>query len=230
MNQIHPTVLIEPGAELGDNNYIGPYCYIGKDVQIGNNNRLEAFVSIGTPPEHKGKHLDPSAGVIILNDCVFKEFVTINNGTEEPTFIGNGVWMLTKSHVGHDALIEHGVNIACGVCVGGHSIIMENANLGLGAMIHQNRVVGPFTMVGMNSTVTKNIWPFTKSLGSPSRVVGINEIGLIRSGIKDTELIKFHEYLVEILHGDSECIEINHSYAHHLKRYAHHVLKFSSHE
>jgi len=194
MNFIHPTAIIGPNAALGIENYIGPYCYIDNCV-MGNGNRFEAFVSIGTPPEHKNLHLDPMNGFVnIGNFCVFKEFVTINRGTIGNTEIHDDVWMLRGSHAGHDSKIHSRANISCSALVGGHSIIMEGANLGLNAIIHQNLVVGAFAMVGMNSTVTKDVIPFSTTFGSPAQIKTTNSIGMRRSGFTDEEIRQVFEW------------------------------------
>lgn len=164
-NYIHPTSIIET-VEIGYGNYIGPYCVL-KNCTIGNNNRFEAFCSVGTPPEHKTA--TENKQVIIGNDNVFKEFITINCGTERETTIGNGVWMLTKSHAGHDAIIHDDVTISCYACVGGHSEIWNYTNLGLHSVVHQNVTVPPGVMLGMGGVVSKGnvLRPFYKFVGVP---------------------------------------------------------------
>lgn len=178
-NKIHPTAWIEPGTIIGHDNYIGPFTYIASNVKIGNRNRFEGHCSIGTPPEFREHHLsEKNKGVIILHDTVIKEFVTINRGTTRDTFIGNRVWMLRGSHAGHDSILCDDSNISCSVLVGGHSVVMPFANLGLGAIIHQKRVIGSHCMIGMNSTVTKDIPPFMTAFGSPCKPRHLNEHGL----------------------------------------------------
>ncbi len=73
-----------------------------------------------------------------------------------------------------------GATISCNVMIGGHSVVMDNAVVGLGTVIHQHRCIGSYCMVGMGSVVTKSIRPFMKAYGSPCRVMGINEVGMLR--------------------------------------------------
>lgn len=40
MNQISPLAFVHPEAKLGDNNIIGPFCYIDKNTVIGDNNNF----------------------------------------------------------------------------------------------------------------------------------------------------------------------------------------------
>ena len=191
-NEIHETVIIGADVIIGRGNYIGPYSVITGNTVIGDNNRFESHVSIGTPPEHRNHFEDPGAGVIIGNGCVIREFVTINSGTEVPTTLGNGVVMLRGSHVGHDCQVGDWVNLSCNVMLGGHSDVGEGANFGLGSMCHQHSVIGGYAMIGMGSVVTKNcaIQPGNTYVGTPARFLSANTIGLERAGITQDQLAK----------------------------------------
>jgi UDP-3-O-[3-hydroxymyristoyl] glucosamine N-acyltransferase len=43
---IHPTAVIAASAKIGHGAYIGPYCYVAEDAEIGENCVLHSFVSI----------------------------------------------------------------------------------------------------------------------------------------------------------------------------------------
>jgi UDP-N-acetylglucosamine acyltransferase len=185
MSEIHPT------ARIGENVHIGPYCYIGPNTEIGDGTRLEGHVSIGSPPEHRD-HFRTDTGQFaprIGKNCIIREFVTINSGTQNHTVLGDNVVMLRGSHIGHDAIIGDRANLSCNVLIGGHAKISEGANLGLAAAIHQFRSVGPYCMVGMMACVTRHVPPFAKVYGSPAKVQGTNDIGLQRAGL-DVEAIR----------------------------------------
>ncbi len=216
-NIIHPTAIIHPDARLGSNNYIGPYCYIGPNVTIGSNNRFEAYVSTGTAGEHRDYfHLEP--GKVSIGDRnVIREFVTINGGTTSTTTLENEIVMLRGSHVGHDAYLSSKVNFSCNVLLGGHSIICEGANLGLSVVVHQHRVVGAYSMIGMNSTITKNIMPFVIAFGSPCEAHKVNRIGLLRAGLKDEELIEFEKWFFSVRGGFENVSDVNHAYSVYLE-------------
>ncbi len=124
--EIHPTAVIGSNVEIiGENVYIGPHCIIG------------------FPAEHKAFWDGPVGKVIIGNNVVITGLVTIDAGTEGVTTIGNNVWMLKHSHVGHDAVIEDGVTISCGAKIGGHCVIGKSSNIGLNACVHQRLAVHP---------------------------------------------------------------------------------------
>lgn len=193
-NIIHSTSVIDSGAVIGRGNYIGPYCVIGPNVKIGDDNRFEAFASVGTPAEHRDYFLKPPGPVEIGNSNVIREYVTINGGTTGTTRIGNKCSLLKGAHVGHDANLDNFCNLGCNAIVGGHTHLSVGANLGLSTVVHQNRVVGAYALIGMNSTVTKDVIPFSISFGTPSEVKRLNRIGLQRAGISNQELLAFDEW------------------------------------
>lgn len=156
--------------------FIHPTAIIGPNVELGENVEIAAYAVIGTIAEHKG-HQDQVGKVIIGDNCVIREFCTVNAGTTEVTTIEKGVWMLRGSHVGHDAYLEEGVTLSCNVLIGGHVHVMKYATLGLGAIVHQRCVIGSYSMVGMGSVVTKKtfIHPGHKVCGNPvNRFLGFN--------------------------------------------------------
>lgn len=207
-NFIHPTAIVEEGVYLGNNNYIGPFCYLKKGVFIGDNNRFEAYCSIGTEAEHKDffNSPDPENGVftvIIGDNNVFREYVTVNRGTQQLTFIGSNVIMLRNSHVGHDSTIEDNVTLSCNVLIGGHSIIMKGANMGLGSICHQFSTIGPYSIIGMGGIVTKKseIFPAKKYVGNPVKCIGDNTIALERNNISEKDLNNLIDEYNLLKHG-----------------------------
>lgn len=172
---------MHPSAQLGFDNHIGPYCLIGPLVKIGNGCHFEAFCSIGSAPEHKAFFEKPGA-VDIRNDVMVREYVTINGGTHGTTRLATGCILLRGAHIGHDSVLEPYVTISCNVLVGGHSRLMQCANVGLGAILHQYSIIGSFSMIGMGAVVTKKsrVGPGEKWYGSPAYCKGKNDIGLER--------------------------------------------------
>ncbi|MEO7556491.1 MAG: UDP-N-acetylglucosamine acyltransferase, partial [Acidimicrobiales bacterium] len=153
---IHPTAVVEPGAVLGEENFIGPFCHVGPNVTLGHRNRLEGHVSVGTPPEHREFLTTHGLGVTIGDGCTVREFVTINDGIDRPTVIDDGCLLLARAYVGHDSVLEPNVLVACGALIGGRCHVLTGANVGLGAAIHQMQVIGAWAMIGMNAAVTRS--------------------------------------------------------------------------
>jgi len=99
--------ILTTNTKIGKNNYFGPYCYIKNGTTIADDNIFEAFVSVNTPDEHRD-YFDGSSkfGVIIGHNNIFREYVTINGGTNRNTQVDNNVTMLRGSHLGHDCIVE----------------------------------------------------------------------------------------------------------------------------
>lgn len=203
MNNIHPTAVVHPNCHLGQNNYIGPFCFIGPGVVVGSNNRFEAYVCVGTPPEHRDA-INRFGRVDIGDGNVLREFVTVQSGVHRPTAIADECTILRHAHISHDTQVENMVTVSCDVLIGGEGYVMQGANLGLGCVIHQRQVIGAYSMVGMNSTVTKRckILPGRKYAGIPVRDLGRNQVALDRFNVSDamleglTEAYRMHKALL----------------------------------
>lgn len=197
-NVIGPGAMIDARADIGRDNYFGPGTIVGPGVTIGDRNRFEAHVMVGTPPESRGKFTQWNL-VRIGDGNIFREFVTVHAGVRRATSVHNGVCMLTKSHLGHDAVLEDDVMVSCAAMIGGHTHVMRGANIGLSAVIHQQQVIGSWSMVGMGSVVAPKslVAPGVKVMGAPSRAHGMNQVGLdrmkVRQEMLDAEELRFME-------------------------------------
>lgn len=200
---IHPTAIIEPGAELHDSVLVGPHSIIEADVRIGEgcviessvriyggtsmgrNNRVCHGVVLGCEPQDLGFEPAKSKPLVIGDDNHFKEGANVSRGvkTEAGTVIGNGNYFMGNFHVGHDCVIGDGNILAHGTALAGHVTIGSKVFISGLAGIHQFTHVGNLAMVSGLSRVVKDIPPFTTGDGNPARVCGINSIGLRRAGI-----------------------------------------------
>jgi UDP-N-acetylglucosamine acyltransferase len=179
-NFVHPTAVIDPSVQMGENNVIGAYCVIGKDAVIGDNNRIDSYCSIASAPEHKDFWRGEYQSVIIGNNCMIREHVTINSGTTGNTILGDNVACLRGSYVGHDCVLEDNVTLSANALVGGHSYVCEGANLGLNVAVHQYSLIGHYAMLGMSAVVPKKleIEPFKTYVGIPARFLKKNEVAI----------------------------------------------------
>ena len=189
MNKIHPTAIIGPEVVMGVGNVIEAYAVIQGRTQIGDSNWIGPHVVIGTPPESRQHHNpennltgEVTGKVLIGSKCVIHEHSAIQSPTEEITLIGDEVFLMHAVHVGHDCKVSNGVTIAPTSVLAGHVCVGKNATLGIGVVVHQFVKIGGLSMIGMNSTVVKDVKPFSLFVGSPARFVSLNEVGLIRAG------------------------------------------------
>ena len=195
LNNIHPTSIIGPNVVLGNNNYIGPFCYIVGDTIIGDNNRFEAYCSVGTPAEHKGYFKSLTGKTVIGNNNIFREYTSIHQGTEKTTILGDNITMQRNSHLGHDSIVENLTSLSCNVIIGGFSYVMEGVNFGLGSICHQRSIIGAYTMLGMGCIITKTskIKPGKVYVGAPAVYLKDNTFGLEKHNVSND----YFESLIE---------------------------------
>lgn len=174
MNEIHSTCIIDENVTIGNGNKILPFTIIYGPCKIGNNNIIGPNVVIGTPGEDsKDPRYDDSNSCIEIGDNnIIREFTVVQKPCiHNITKIGNNVFLMHGVHIPHDAIIHDNVVITPMCIVGGITTILEGANIGIGTSIHQNTVVGQFSMVAMGSTITKNVKPFSICIpGKPAKV------------------------------------------------------------
>ncbi|MET0235718.1 MAG: UDP-N-acetylglucosamine acyltransferase [Kibdelosporangium sp.] len=201
-NRIHQTAIIGAGVELGDDNVIGPYSVIVGRTTIGNGNWIGPHVTIGTPAEDKGgphpvawEDEFAGEGVRIGDRNKIREYVSVHQGTRVVTSVGNDCYLLVRSHVGHDVILDDNIVLACSAQLGGHTHVWSHANIGMSTVVHQHGRIGPGAMVGMGSAVRKEVPAFTITLGNPARVSGLNVVGLQRRGCDEATIEALQPFL-----------------------------------
>lgn len=189
MNSIHPSAIIGPDVHIGQSNIIGPNCVLLGPLIIGDKNWIGPSVVIGTPPQFRGyEHTRPwdqvnlGNGIKIGSRNVIREFATIHSPTKDLTVVGDDCFLMTQTHVPHDAYIGHRVTMANGTHVAGHCIIQDDVTLGLSSTVRQYTVIGSGAMIGMGSVITRDVPPFALFFGSPAKAKGCNRVGMHRQG------------------------------------------------
>lgn len=190
---IHPTAVVGDGVDLGTGVSVGPYAVLTGPLQVGDRAWIGAGSVVGAPPEVTGRRLNLAwdgdldhAGVVLGADVVLREHVVVHQGTHRPTTVGEGTWLLNRSYVAHDVVIGSSAVISAGVSIGGHCDIGDRANLGMNVAVHQRRTIAPGAMVGMSTSVTRDIPPYGLVHGSPPRLHGVNAYALTKAGHPDT--------------------------------------------
>jgi UDP-N-acetylglucosamine acyltransferase len=202
-NRIHPSAVVGDAVDLGDGNVVGPYAVVLGPCRIGDHNWIGPHVTLGAPAERRaGPH--PAAwdselagtGVEIGSDNVIREYVSIHQGSGVGhTRLGDGGYLMTGSHLGHDCVVGDGVTIASAVQIAGGCHVWAWASLGLGAVVHQDTVIGPGAMIGMGSPVRGVVGPFSVVVGNPARKAGFNTVGLTRRGCPEGLMPALEAYL-----------------------------------
>ena len=199
---IHPTAIIEKGAELDDGVEIGAYAIISAATRIGAGCKISAHAQlcgrveigpntcighaavIGGDPQDLTFDTTLESGIRIGSGNNLREHVTIHRSASEDgwTSIGNDNFLMTGSHLGHDVSIGNQNVIANNCLLAGHVSIENNTFLGGGSGFHQFIHVGELSMTQGNSSISKDIPPYCVA-SQLNRLVGLNVVGLRRVGM-----------------------------------------------
>ena len=180
--KIHDTAIIGKNVYIGDNVEIGPYTIIGDNVEIGAGTKIYGHCSIGTPGESIHDLPNECAGVTIGKNCTIREFVTINSnlGTFK-TSTGDNCYLMSKSHMGHDAILRDNVVLCTGAKIGGHSLIDDFTYVGLNASTHQHAIVGKYCIIGAMGFFKGRSPDAVSWMGLPAKPKKVNLVNLIRN-------------------------------------------------
>jgi UDP-N-acetylglucosamine acyltransferase len=205
---IHPTAIVEPGAKLGGEVTVGPYCVVGAEVtlgegvtlvahvvvggrtEVGAGTRIFPFASIGLAPQDLKYRGEPSQ-LVIGRDNTIREYVTMNPGTEGGgmvTRVGDGCLFMAGAHVAHDCTIGNGVIMANNATMAGHVKIGDEAVLGGLCAVHQFVRIGTLAMVGGLAGVEFDVIPYGSVIGNRAWLAGLNLVGLKRRGVPREEI------------------------------------------
>lgn len=202
VTRIHPTAIIEPGAELGAGVEVGPYCVIGGRVKladgvkahshvviagatsIGAGTEIFPFASIGHIPQDK-KFGGEESRLTIGERNIIREHVTMNPGTRDggmETVVGSHGLFMVGSHVAHDCRVGDHVILANNATLAGHCKVEDHVILGGLSAVHQFVRIGAHAFVGGMSGVEQDVIPFGMVLGNRASLAGLNIVGLKRFG------------------------------------------------
>ncbi|GAN54277.1 acyl-ACP--UDP-N-acetylglucosamine O-acyltransferase [Tanticharoenia sakaeratensis] len=206
--EIHPTALVDERARIGDHVRIGPWCSVGPDVSLGESVRLHAnvvidghttlgpsvevfpFTTIGLQPQDLKYGGEPTLCEIGAR-TVLRENVTVHRGTTQGhglTRIGADCLIMANAHVAHDCSLGDQVIIVNNVVMGGHVEIGSQARIMGSSALHQFVRIGRGAMVGGVCGVESDVIPYGSVLGNRARLVGLNWVGLRRSGLDSAEI------------------------------------------
>jgi UDP-N-acetylglucosamine acyltransferase len=178
---IHPSALIDPGAQIGKDVSIGAFCVIGAQVEIGDGtrigshvvidgptrigreNQIYSFSALGGDPQDKKFHGERSE-LVIGDRNTIREFVTFNRGTADDagvTRIGDDNWIMAYVHIAHDCIVGNKTSFT---------------------LVHQFCKVGAHAFTSMGSVINRDVPPFVTVAGKYAEPHGINSEGLKRRG------------------------------------------------
>ncbi len=205
---IHPTAVVEKGAEIDPSCEIGPFAVIGPHVKmgpgnvvkshavvtgrtsLGTGNRIFPHAVIGEIPQDLKYKGEPTA-LSVGDRNTFREYATVNIGTVGGggvTRIGNGGLFMASSHVGHDCQIGDGAIVANSVAFAGHVTVEDHVHFGGLSAAHQFTRIGRFAFVSGMTGVAMDVPPYCFAAGSRAELAGVNVVGLQRGGFDEEQI------------------------------------------
>ena len=206
--RVHPTAQVHPGAVLGDGVQIGPYSVVGPGVAIGartvlqshvvvqgptvlgEENQLFPFASVGLAPQDL-KYRGEASRLEVGDRNRFREFVTIHRGTEVGggiTTIGSDNLFMAYVHIAHDCRVGSRIIFGNAATLAGHIEVADWANIGAFSGVHQFCRVGEHAFLGGSSVATKDVLPYSMTVGNRACIYGINRVGLTRRGFTEQQI------------------------------------------
>lgn len=231
MVNIHPTAIVDPSAELAADVTVGPYSVIGPKVRIDAGTKIHNHVtitgrttigcenifypscSIGTDPQDF-KFNGEDSELVIGNQNVFREFVTVNKGTDHGggrTVVGNHGYFMACSHIAHDCILEDHVVLANCVLLGGHIKVERHASIGGQVCIHHFVTVGQHAFIGGCSGIGVDVPPYMIIQGLRAEAINVNVVGLRRRGFSGDAiqaLRKAHQILYRMNLPKPEALDL----------------------
>lgn len=204
--KIHSSAIVHKNAQVDGDVEIGPFCSIGENAviksgtkimqgaiiegwtEIGKNNQIYPYTCIGYPGQDT-RHKGEKSFVIIGNNNVIREYVTVHRATGEgeKTIIGNDNFFMADSHIAHNCIVGNNVTLVNGAGLGGHVVVEDKAIISAYIGIHQHLRIGRMSIVGLVSKPSLDIVPYVMATGNPLRIYGLNTRGLIRHNVPENE-------------------------------------------
>lgn len=221
---IHPTAIIAKEADIDSSVIIGPYAVIkGKvrigagtiienhatigndcgEVEVGQNNHILQGAVVGTPPQDLTYQGEPTR-LVIGDHNTIREFCTINVGTAKGggvTRVGDYCLFMAYVHLAHDCHIGSHVVIANGAQFAGHVTVEDHVKISGGCLFSQFITLGVHSYIAGDTSVNKDILPFSIAAGNYATIRATNKIGLERSGFSKEEVENIHRAIRLIIKG-----------------------------
>ncbi|EEX10885.1 acyl-(acyl-carrier-protein)-UDP-N-acetylglucosamine O-acyltransferase [Ruegeria lacuscaerulensis ITI-1157] len=227
MSRIHPSAIIEDGAQIGQDCVIGPFCHVGPKVRLGDRVELKShvvvtgdtsigddcvifnFAVIGEIPQDL-KFGGEDTRLEIGKRNRIREHVTINTGTEGGggvTRIGDDCLLMAGVHVAHDVQIGNRVIMVNHSGAAGHCIIEDDVIIGGISGLHQWVRVGRGAIIGALTMVPNDVIPYGLVQAPRGELEGLNLVGLKRRGVPRADISALRAAFREMAQGDGTFIE-----------------------
>jgi UDP-N-acetylglucosamine acyltransferase len=156
---------------------------IERDTRMGAEVKVGYGSILGADPQDL-KYRGEETWVEVGDQTTIREYCTINRGTPATgrTTVGRRCFIMTYVHIAHDCVIGDDVILANSIQMAGHVTIDDRAIVSGLVPIHQFVRIGTYAFVGGGSRVNQDVPPYTKAVGNPLHLYGLNSVGLQRAG------------------------------------------------
>ena len=181
---IHPTAIVEPGAQLGADCEIMAYAVVTKHCELGDRVVVHPFAVLGGDPQYLKFDRAAATGLRIGAGTVIREHVTISRSMQAGKFttVGENCFFMAASHAAHDCEVGSNVVFANAALLAGHVSVGDHTFLGGAAAVHQFCRIGDGVMVAGHAAITRDVPHFTM-VAERDDVIGLNVVGLKRRGV-----------------------------------------------
>lgn len=188
---IHPTALVEPGAELGVDCEIMPHAIITRHCVLGDRVTVHPFAVVGGDPQYLKFERGLASQVRIGTGTVIREHVTVNRSIHagEATRIGANCFLMATSHVAHDCVVGDHAVLANAALLAGHVNVGAHTFMGGGSAVHQFCRIGESVMVAGHASITRDV-PHYLMVAERDDVIAFNVVGLRRRGFNREAMIE----------------------------------------
>lgn len=218
---IHPSAVVDAGAQLGAGVRIGPFCHVGPQVRLAEGVELKShvviagdteigaqtvvfpFACIGEAPQDLKFRGEDTRLVIGARNRI-REYVTMNPGTEGGgglTSVGDDGLFMAGSHVAHDCRIGNNVILVNNVAIAGHCVLEDEVIVGGLSGVHQFVRIGRGAMIGAVTMVTADVLPYALVSGPRGHLDGLNLVGLKRRGATRADIAGLRSLLAALGSG-----------------------------
>ncbi|UWR28801.1 acyl-ACP--UDP-N-acetylglucosamine O-acyltransferase [Sulfitobacter sp. W002] len=208
MSNIHPSAVIEEGAQIDPSARVGPFCVVGPEVvlkadvelkshvvitgqtEVGAGTVIFPFAVIGEIPQDL-KFKGEASRLVIGERNRIREHVTMNCGTEGGggvTRVGDDGLFMAGCHIAHDAIVGNRVIVVNNAAVAGHCVLEDDVIIGGLSGIHQWVRIGQGAIIGAVTMVTNDVIPYGLVQAPRGDLDGLNLVGLKRAGVARSDI------------------------------------------
>ncbi len=191
---IEPFAIVGPNVTVGKGSRICSMALVAQDTVIGENCVIGHSAVVGTDPQDL-KYAGEQTFLKIGNGTIVREFATLNRATGEgnATTVGDDTLIMAYAHIAHNCEIGSHVVVVNAVNIAGHVEIQDYAIIGGMTAVQQFVRIGEYSYVGGACRISKDVPPYFKIGGVPTRPIEVNTVGLLRRGFSEEALNKLRQ-------------------------------------